>query len=52
MSLFSKVELCKTDKLLDKSRAAREERATERQREVAAITTQVYSMHVMPSILV
>jgi len=38
--MFSKLELCKTDQFLGKSRAAREERATERQRECSAITIQ------------
>jgi hypothetical protein len=40
--MFSRVEPCKTDQLLDKSRAAREERANERHRDCSAIAIQVF----------
>ena len=39
-TMFSRVELCKTDQFLDKSRTAREERASERQKECASIKIQ------------
>jgi len=38
--MFSKVELAKKAEFLDKTKVAREERANERQREVAAVKIQ------------
>jgi len=40
--MFSKVELAKKAEFLDKAKIAREERASERQRDLAAIKIQVY----------
>jgi len=38
--MFSKVELAKKTEFLDRAKVAREERATERQRELSAIRIQ------------
>ena len=39
--MFSKVELAKKTEFLDKAKVAREERANERQRDLAAVKIQV-----------
>ena len=40
--MFGKVELAKKAEFLDKAKVAREERASERQRELSAIKIQVW----------
>jgi len=40
--MFSKVELAKKAEFLDKAKVARDERASERQRDLAAVIIQVH----------
>ena len=47
--MFSKVELAKKTEFLDRAKVAREERASERQRELSAIKIQARPMSVISS---
>jgi len=48
--MFSKVELAKKAEFLDKAKVAREERASERQRDLAAVKIQVGLRRSVPAL--